>query len=212
LSKPHSKRNSRPSTSSQSSHTKTTQGAQSNQLRIIGGKWRGRKLQFPSVDGLRPTGDRIRETLFNWLAPFIHGAHCLDLFAGSGALGLEALSRGAGRSVLIERNQLAASSLRQHLQTLEANAEVIQDDALAWLKSANNKITFELVFLDPPFSQALWNESCELLANSDILATGSLIYIETPSNTPLDTIPENWALWREKVAGAVTYRLYKSSP
>jgi 16S rRNA (guanine966-N2)-methyltransferase len=212
LTKPTSPQNYRSAISSKSAQPKSLKNRPNNQLRIIGGKWRGRRLQFPSVDGLRPTGDRIRETLFNWLAPFIHDSLCLDLFAGSGALGLEALSRGAGHSVLIEMNPHAATRLKQHLQTLQADAELIKTDALSWLRTANKATygSFDLVFLDPPFSQSLWDKSVSLLIDSGILAPQAFIYVETPVGTSLTVIPSNWELWREKITGAVAYRLFKA--
>ena len=182
-----------------------------NQLRIIGGKWRGRKLAFPDVEGLRPTGDRVRETLFNWLTAYLPGARCLDLFAGSGALGLEALSRGAGHTTLIERNAAAARSLRGHCQTLAAEAAVIKNDALHWLEQSSNQTPdshFELVFLDPPFGKGLLEPSCTLLENNGWLAEQAMIYAECAADeTP--QVPGNWQLHREKFSVQVAYRLYQ---
>lgn len=180
----------------------------SNQLRIIGGVWRGRKLSFPDVDGLRPTGDRIRETLFNWLAPDIQGARCLDLFAGSGALGLEALSRGAIESVLIEKNPLAAQSLEKNLKLLSAqNAKVISSDAIAYLSHAHAQDPFDVVFIDPPFQLDLWQSSVDLLHSSGLLKEGSAIYIESGFGSEYQ-IPSTWYLHRDKTAGNLRYRLF----
>ncbi|WP_323813365.1 16S rRNA (guanine(966)-N(2))-methyltransferase RsmD [Cellvibrio sp. NN19] len=190
---------------------RTNSGAKSagnNQLRIIGGLWRGRKLNFPDVDGLRPTGDRIRETLFNWLAPDMQGAHCLDLFAGSGALGLEALSRGAESSLLLEKHPAAAAQLRANLQLLKAeNGRVEQADSLQWLNSAQVSHRFDIVFIDPPFALDLWNAVVAALENREWLADEAVIYLEAPRDAQLQ-LPANWQLHRDKQAGQISYRLY----
>ncbi len=175
------------------------------QLRIIGGQWRGRKLAFPAIEGLRPTTDRVRETLFNWLAPRIEGSRCLDLFAGSGALGLEALSRGAAEAVLVERDARAAEALRQHLATLgSAAGQVVQADALAYLDGAAEP--FDVVFLDPPFRRDLLAPACERLASGGWLAPGAYIYVESEGENPPAALP--WELYRDKRAGQVAYQLY----
>jgi 16S rRNA (guanine966-N2)-methyltransferase len=179
-----------------------------SQLRIIGGRWRGRKLTFPEIEGLRPTGDRIRETLFNWLAPDIQGARVLDLFAGSGALGLEALSRGAEMAVLIEKHPQAAANLVNHLKTLSAgNAKIISTDSLQFLRQGNSSPAYNLVFIDPPFTVELWEPVAELLNQSQWLAADAYIYVETPREATWQA-PENWSLYRDKLAGQVRYRLY----
>ncbi len=186
-------------------------GKSSNQLRIIGGQWRGRKLGFPDVDGLRPTGDRIRETLFNWLAPDIQGAHCLDVFAGSGALGLEALSRGAESSLLLEKHAAAAQQLKANLQLLQAgNGRVEQVDSLHWLSqppSPQLSYAFDIVFIDPPFALALWDKIANALEAGNWLASEAVIYLEAPRDAELQ-LPPNWHLHRDKQAGQVSYRLY----
>ena len=180
----------------------------SNQLRIIGGLWRGRKLSFPDVDGLRPTGDRIRETLFNWLAPDIQGAHCLDLFAGSGALGLEALSRGAESSWLLEKHPLAAQQLNNNLQLLQANnGKVEQVDSLTWLNRQPPVQRFDIVFIDPPFALDLWDKIAATLEAGNWLSDAAIIYLEAPRAAHLQ-LPANWQLHRDKQAGQVSYRLY----
>lgn len=180
----------------------------SNQLRIIGGQWRGRKLSFPDVDGLRPTGDRIRETLFNWLAPDIQGAHCLDLFAGSGALGLEALSRGAESSWLLEKHPLAAQQLKSNLQLLQAShGKVEQVDSLAWLNRQPPTQQFDIVFIDPPFALDLWGAIAAALETGHWLSEAAVIYLEAPRDAQLQ-LPANWHLHRDKQAGQVSYRLY----
>ena len=192
---------------STSATKKTTQG----QLRIIGGSWRGQKLSFADVDGLRPTGDRIRETLFNWLAPVINGAHCLDLFAGSGALGFEALSRGAASATLIEKDQTAFTLLQQSQRQLQTtDTEIINADALQWLTNnaqAMSDKTFDVVFLDPPFAKDLLQPCCDLL-QQHLLTQGTYIYIETDRQQPAPTTPADWHLLKEKTAGQVCYRLY----
>ncbi len=197
---------SRPGAKATKSPANSTKG--NNQLRIIGGSWRGRKLSFPDVDGLRPTGDRIRETLFNWLAPDIQGARCLDLFAGSGALGLEALSRGAGESVLIEKHPAAAQSLVKNLSLLSAtNAVVINTDAVTYLAERNIPIPFDVVFIDPPFQLNLWQKSIDLLELGSVLAEGCVIYVESGLEDTYQT-PANWTLHRDKTAGNLRYRLF----
>jgi len=149
-----------------------------NRLRIIGGQWRSRFLPFPDVEGLRPTTDRVRETLFNWLQPVVHGAAVLDVFAGSGALGFEALSRGAGSLTLIEKNPQAAKQLMENIQTLKsADAQVKQTDALHFL--AQQQTPFDLIFLDPPFSKGLLPECIALIESNNLLADNGWIYIES---------------------------------
>lgn len=181
-----------------------------NQLRIIGGQWRGRKLAIAEVEGLRPTGDRIRETLFNWLMPDIKNSHCLDLFAGSGALGLECLSRGAAVVHLLEKNTQAKKQLLQHCQTLDAtNGHIIETDSLAWLTHPSVASgSIDIAFIDPPFSADLWASTIIALENSGVLQPDAKIYIESPKNTALHC-PINWRIHREKHAGQVSYRLYQ---
>jgi 16S rRNA (guanine966-N2)-methyltransferase len=164
-------------------------------IRIIGGLWRGRKLTIPDIAGLRPTPDRLRETLFNWLMPYITGASCLDLFAGSGALGFESISRGAQRSVLIEENYLIAQHLQQQLQSFpHAPIKIIHQDALFFLNQTPTP--FDLVFLDPPFHQNLLNPSIELLQKG-WLTQNALIYVEIEKNGSFN-IPNHWELLRQQ--------------
>lgn len=180
-----------------------------SELRIIGGKWRSRKLTFPEIEGLRPTGDRIRETLFNWLAPDIQGSRVLDLFAGSGALGLEALSRGAESAVLIEKHPLAAANLLQHIQNLQAdNAKVEARDANQYLQAGNANAAYDLVFIDPPFAAELWPSIAELLNSTQWLVSNALVYVETPRGFSWQ-VPANWHLHKDKQAGQVTYQLFR---
>ncbi|KJK20017.1 16S rRNA (guanine(966)-N(2))-methyltransferase RsmD [Pseudomonas sp. BIGb0427] len=179
------------------------------QLRIIAGEWRSRRLGFPDAPGLRPTPDRVRETLFNWLAPHIEGAKVLDAYTGSGALYLEALSRGAGDSVALDSNPAAIASLRQNLETLRCpRGQVIQTDAQRYLQG-EPKLAFDLVFLDPPFNQGLLPTTCALLEERQWLAENAWIYTE--SETPPSTLqlPGNWRLHREKKAGQVYYALWQ---
>lgn len=178
------------------------------QIRIIGGQWRGRKLPVPDSEGLRPTTDRVRETLFNWLAPALVDARCLDCFAGSGALGLEALSRYAAKAVLIEFDRQVARQLEKNVALLNAaNAEIINADALSWLDRPGTP--FDIVFVDPPFRKGMLEQVIQRLENNGWLAASALIYIETEAERQDIIIPAGWRLHREKTAGQVSYRLYR---
>ena len=187
--------------------TKKTQPHSFGQIRIIGGKWRGRKLPVPASPGLRPTSDRVRETLFNWLAPMIQGARCLDCFAGSGALGFEALSRHAAAATLLESARGVANQLTNNLVWLKAeNGQVINTNAVHWL--AKKGQPYDLIFLDPPFRQGLLAETINLLEQQNWLADEAWIYIEAEAENTAAEVPANWQLHREKIAGQVVYRLY----
>ncbi|MDP1708385.1 MAG: 16S rRNA (guanine(966)-N(2))-methyltransferase RsmD [Gammaproteobacteria bacterium] len=178
-----------------------------HRLRIIGGRWRGRRLEFPATEGLRPTSDRVRETLFNWLAPMIAGARCLDLFAGSGALGIEALSRGADSVVMVDNNTAVVSQLHDHLATLRANgAQIIHAGALGYLQTAPEQ-AFDVVFLDPPYHKNLLAPCCDLLRRSGWLKPGAYIYLETERDLPLDMLALDWRVVRSKNAGQASYHL-----
>jgi 16S rRNA (guanine966-N2)-methyltransferase len=180
-------------------------GGGDNRLRIIGGQWRGRKVSFPDVEGLRPSPDRVRETLFNWLQPVIEGARCLDLFSGSGALGLEALSRGARRAVLVDRDARTAASLREQIALLNAQgAQLVQADALSFL--AGTPEPFDVVFLDPPYRNGLLAPCCARLTQG-WLAPGARIYLEAETDLEPLPLPEEWTLLRSKRAGQVGYHL-----
>jgi len=186
----------------------TFKATSTNQLRIIAGLWRGRKLSFPDVEGLRPTGDRIRETLFNWLVPELQGARCLDLFAGSGALGIEALSRGASDSLMVERDAKAATQLKLNLELLKAtHGRVANEDALSLLKKGNQDEPYHIVFVDPPFQLNLSQAVINALEAGNWLANDATIYIESGRDQSYHT-PINWQLHRDKNAGAVSYRLF----
>jgi 16S rRNA (guanine966-N2)-methyltransferase len=181
----------------------------SNTLRIIGGDWRGRKLEFPPSPNLRPTGDRIRETLFNWLAPGIRGSRCLDLFAGSGALGLEALSRGASHCTFLETSAIAINVIGNHLTQLNAGGRgrVVNTNALFWQDDP-----FDIVFVDPPFSEGLAIESLSHLINNRLLTAGALVYLEVPSTTSLENLPTCLSVVRDKRTGSVRYLLLEKPP
>lgn len=177
-----------------------------NNLRIIGGEWRGRRIRFPGTGGIRPTPDRVRETLFNWLAPVIEGSRCLDLFAGSGALGLEALSRGAKAVTFIERDRLASAQLRETAALLAGNrAKVINADALTWL--GGTPTLHDIVFLDPPFDSAVLADCMRTLETLGWLAPEASIYLEMPAKQGVPAVPETWVLHRTGRAGAVGYHL-----
>ncbi len=175
-------------------------------VRIIGGEWRGRRLAVADQPGLRPTPDRIRETLFNWLAEIVPGSRCLDLFAGTGALGFEALSRGARCAVLVEKNKRLARKLEQTRTALNArDAEVVNADAITWL--ADSHEPFDVVFLDPPFHHDFVKNACALLTNRGHLAPAACVYTETEPGVP-SRVPGLAAL-KQARAGQVEYRLYQ---
>ncbi|EKS1844312.1 16S rRNA (guanine(966)-N(2))-methyltransferase [Cronobacter muytjensii] len=179
----------------------------SGQIRIIGGQWRGRKLPVPDSPGLRPTTDRVRETLFNWLAPYLVDARCLDCFAGSGALGLEALSRYAASATLLEMERGVAQQLQKNLATLKSSAgKVVNANTLNFLNQ--NGEPHDIVFVDPPFRKGLLEETLTLLETRGWLAPQALIYVESEVENGLPPVPASWQLHREKVAGQVAYRLY----
>lgn len=178
-------------------------------VRIIGGKWRSRNLRFISVDGLRPTGSRIRETLFNWLAPSIEGARCLDLFAGSGALCFEVLSRGADCCVAIEANSQAVSELRHNQAQLAANnLEIVSGTCQSFLEQGNKAKPYDIIFLDPPFDRQLHKQVSNLLVSGNWLASRTQIYCEFPATDAHD-LPLSWRLVKDKIAGNVRYCLFE---
>ena len=171
-------------------------------VRIIAGRWRGRKLEFPAVPGLRPSPDRVRETLFNWLQRPIVDARCLDLFAGSGALGFEALSRGAARAVLVEREPAALRAMRASAERFgDPRPELVQADAFAYLKRRPEP--FDLVFLDPPFAAGWLAELCKLLEVGGWLAPRAYVYLESAASAAVVTLPDAWEAVRETRAGEV---------
>lgn len=179
----------------------------SSQIRIIAGRYRGRKLPVLDAEGLRPTTDRVKETVFNWLMPYIQDTRCLDCFSGAGSLGFEALSRGAQQVTMIELNRSAAQQLSANKALLKAeNLDVLNTDALQFLASNQNE--FDLVFIDPPFRQGLAQKSIDCIAKKG-LAPSALIYVETESESSDVTVPDTWQLLKEKTAGQVTYRLFQ---
>lgn len=178
----------------------------SGSFRIIGGHWRGRRLRFPDTGELRPTPDRVRETVFNWLSPIIEGASCLDLYAGSGALGLEALSRGAASCVFVERSDAALDTIRGHLELLQAEgARCVRAEALAWLRRCTEQ--FDVIFLDPPYREDPWPRLLYRIVAGQLLRPAGRLYLETPAAAGPPQLPEGLQLLRSKRAGRVGYHL-----
>jgi 16S rRNA (guanine966-N2)-methyltransferase len=176
-------------------------------LRIVAGKWRSRLLDIADVPGLRPTSERVRETLFNWLAPSIQGARCLDLFAGTGALGFEALSRGATLVIFVENSRRAARAIEKSAQILDAAGAVVhRGDATDYLRDAA-PASFDIVFLDPPFADDRLEELCGLVDACGILAPGGRIYLEQDRAQPEAPLPDRWHVLKNKTAGNVRYML-----
>lgn len=182
-----------------------------SQVRIIGGLWRSRKVSVPQAPGLRPTPDRVRETLFNWLAPYVQGARVLDAYTGSGALFLEALSRGASSGVALDSNADATNNLRSNLALLACEtAEVLRVDTLHYL-SSEAEHGFDIVLLDPPFHQDLLLNSCELLECNNWLNPCAWIYTESEQAPSSLGVPHTWRLHREKHTGQVYYALWQKT-
>ncbi|GIU40156.1 ribosomal RNA small subunit methyltransferase D [Shewanella sairae] len=181
----------------------------SGQVRIISGQWRSRKLPIHDLEGLRPTTDRVRETLFNWIANDVRGSRVLDCFAGSGALSLESLSRYASYAKIFELQTQAAKQLVANLATLKCeNADVIKGDSLALLANTPNE-GFDIAFIDPPFRKSLAEKSIALIDKHQWLNDDALIYVETESEIAMLNVPVSWSLLKEKKAGQVIYRLYQ---
>ncbi|RUO35685.1 16S rRNA (guanine(966)-N(2))-methyltransferase RsmD [Aliidiomarina sanyensis] len=208
--RPTGKRSSHKSTQStrgsQASATKPARGA--GHIRIIGGRWRGRKLPVPDLPGLRPTTDRVKETVFNWLQFEVHDKRVLDAFAGTGSLGFEALSRGARSVTFVEKARSAAAQLTANVHTLnaQANTHVCHQDALEYL--AHTSETFDLVLLDPPFEHGFLSTAIEHLKLRNLVVPDGWIYLESESSLTV-VAPENWRLHREKKMGQVICRLYQ---
>lgn len=185
--------------------------AASGKLRIIAGEWRSRQLPVLDLPGLRPTTDRVRETLFNWLQNDIASARCLDLFAGSGALGFEAASRGAASVTLLELQAAAADQLAANMQLLQAqNMQLVRADALNWLAQYQGE-PFDLVFLDPPFASDLLEPAIRCLHQQQLLSIDACVYIECDISRPLPELPPDWQLTKQKKAGQVGYYLIRLS-
>ena len=189
--------------------TKSTDGF----IRVISGQFRGRKLPVKDVQGLRPTTDRIKETVFNWLMQDTRDANVLDCFAGSGGLGFEALSRFASNATFLELDPSAAKQLEQNISTLKLiNAQVKHTNSLSFLEQKNINTPFDLVFVDPPFRKNLAQTSCNLLEINNWLNEDALIYVEVESDLNTFKPPSNWLLIKEKKAGQVFCRLYQRQP
>lgn len=181
-------------------------------LRIIGGEWRGRKIPFPQHPGLRPTGDRVRETLFNWLAPHLANARCLDLFAGSGILGIEALSRGAAHCDFVDNRPENTQRIDQQLAALQGQSRASGhcSDALALLSAGN--APWDIVFIDPPFDGSLGESALKALARHRCLHQTSWVYFETRRSQPECVPEEDYCIFRKKTAGDVQYQLLQLRP
>lgn len=182
-----------------------------NRVRIIAGRWRGRRIRFPELAAVRPTPDRVRETVFNWLQAEIAGAYCLDLFAGTGILGLEALSRGAESVICVEQERSAAAAIHQNAAILGADAglRTVRDDAIVFL-TRSQPSAMDIVFLDPPYGSQILGQVCQILDERPWLASRALIYVERRVDDPAVTVPGNWECLRYKRAGQVDYRLYRT--
>jgi len=180
-------------------------------LRIIGGEWRGRKVRFPPGAAIRPTPDRVRETVFNWLQADVPGSRCLDLYAGSGSLGLEALSRGARQVVFVDHDRAVTRHLRETLAELRCDrGQVIHSDAMGYL--AAGAAPFDIVFLDPPYAGHLLAETCRRIEAAGWLRPGGVVYLEDAASEGPPELPAGWTLLRSKRAGEVGYHLARRGP
>jgi len=187
--------------------TRRNNSKNQGKVRITSGEWKNRNLEVPDIDGLRPTSERVRETLFNWLMPSIHKSVCLDLFAGSGSLGFEALSRGARHCTFVEKSKLAFRQIKTTRTILNAmNSEAHNCDAIDFLSSVHNH-NFNLVFLDPPFSDDYLISSIESIHEYQLVSRGGYIYIEFNKNNDLSDLPDNWSVIRKKIYGNVCFIL-----
>lgn len=193
-------------------HKSTSKSPQVSQLKIIAGQWRGRNIKFLQLEGVRPTPNRIRETLFNWLSPTINEARCLDLFAGSGILGIEALSRGASECTFLDLSSKVCNQIKAQLSLLNAGPnKIIHSDTKSWLQSTSAKYQYDIIFMDPPFNQDLLPEYFRLLEETEILAPGGSLYVESESPINPVQLPNHWTLERHKSAGNVHYGLILST-
>jgi len=183
----------------------------SNSVRIIAGDWRGRRLPVANVPGLRPSGDRCRETLFNWLQPWLENADCADLFAGTGALGFEAASRGAASVVMVEKHPRAQLVLRQSIEQLQADQVSLHCGGAMSLIEGFKAASFDLVFVDPPFDSNLGGLVFERLARCACVRSGGFVYIESPATRKIPGL-EGWSIWREKQLGEVVMQLFRRLP
>ncbi len=190
------------------SQEKSRKSTKSGFIRLISGKWRGKKLPVKNKEGLRPTTDRTKETLFNWLMHDVRDANCLDCFSGSGSLAFEALSRFAKSALLLERDKQVAQQLKENLKALKVdNASVIETDSINYLQQTARQ-QFDIVFIDPPFNKGLVSPCCYALEENDYLTAQALIYIEMEAQASAFELPANWQLLKEKSTDQVTYQLY----
>lgn len=181
-----------------------------NKVRIIAGEHRSRQIRFPTIEGLRPTSDRIRETLFNWLQSELPKSNCLDLFAGSGVLGIEALSRGAESVQFVELDRSAADSLRENLVELGYSpAAVANSKAEQWLADNENRIQFDIIFIDPPYNQQLVATICDSLVSGSFVKPGTKVYVENDQAIPQQEFPDHFELSKYKKAGQVHFYLFE---
>ena len=184
----------------------TLQPQRPGAVRIIAGKWRRRRLKVADTEGLRPTPDRVRETLFAWLTNRLVDSRCLDLFAGTGALGFEAASRGAREVVMIEKDPTLVAALNEHRASLDAGeVRVIQADAVHWLESGSDQ--FDVIFVDPPFQRYALDTLCDRIDRSGRLDRHGVVYLETGASSGAPLLPEGWSLLRSNRAGQVRYYL-----
>lgn len=179
---------------------------ETGQFRIIGGQWRGRKLQFPAVKGLRPTPDRVRETVFNWLAPHLQAMQCLDLYSGCGALGLEALSRGAAYCTFVDNSRPALQAIEQHLDVLKGQGKTLVAELPQAIALLNQPV--DIVFIDPPYADQSIETCVQLLLEKQLVKPEAWLYCENGSDKSLPQLPSEFVLHRHKTAGAVQYALY----
>lgn len=185
-----------------------SKSGKSNSVRIIGGDWRGRRLQVADVPGLRPTGDRARETLFNWLQPWVPAADCADLFAGTGALGFEAASRGAASVLMIEKDPRAVEVLRQSIEQLQATQVMLQAGGAMGMIESLKPDSFDIVFVDPPFDSNLCGLVVDRLDKAACVRHGGFIYVESPAAQIIPS-PAGWSVWRDKQIGEVRMQLFR---
>ncbi len=185
-----------------------SKSAKNNRVRIIGGDWRGRLLEVADVPGLRPSGDRSRETLFNWLQPWVPAADCADLFAGTGALGFEAASRGAASVLMIEKHPLAQKILRQSIEQLQAEQVTLHAGGAMSRIEEMEPDSFDLVFVDPPFDSNLSGLVLERLVKKECVRRGGFIYLESPASSNLSP-PPGWSVWRDQQMGEVRMQLFR---
>ncbi|HEY5775065.1 MAG TPA: 16S rRNA (guanine(966)-N(2))-methyltransferase RsmD [Xanthomonadales bacterium] len=185
-----------------------SKSGKNNSVRIIGGDWRGRRLTVADVPGLRPSGDRCRETLFNWLQPWVLAADCADLFAGTGALGFEAASRGAASVLMIEKHPHAQQVLRQGIEQLQAMQVNLHSGGAMSLIEDFKPESFDIVFVDPPFDSNLAGLVLERLDKTGCVRRGGFVYVESPAKKPVAPLP-GWRVWRDQELGEVRMQLFR---